>query len=105
MSITVLVTRDVEDRYRGFLSSVMLEVSAGVYVSPRLNPGVRARIWEVMSDWHRHLRRGAILMLWSAPDEPGGIGLKVLGEPPKTLAVVDGILLVRRAAGDPSRAV
>ena len=27
MPMTVIVTRDVEDRYRGFLSSVMLEVA------------------------------------------------------------------------------
>lgn len=98
MSLTVVVTRDVEDRYRGFLSSVMLEVSAGVYISPRLNAGVRQRIWKVMTDWHDHLGRGSIIMTWTAADEPGGIGLSVLGEPPKTLAVVDGLLLVRRPA-------
>ncbi len=96
MSLSVIVTRDVEDRYRGFLSSVMLEVSAGVYISPRLNPGVRSRIWEVMQDWHSHLCRGSVLMIWSAPDEPGGVGLRILGEPPRALSVVDGLLLVRR---------
>lgn len=30
MPLTVVVTRNVESRYRGFLTSVMLEVSAGV---------------------------------------------------------------------------
>lgn len=30
MAITMIVTRDVEARYRGFLTSVMLEISAGV---------------------------------------------------------------------------
>ncbi len=98
MSLTVVVTRDVEDRYRGFLSSLMLEVSAGVYLSPRLNAGVRDRVWTVMTDWHGHLNRGAILMTWAAPDEPGGIGLRVLGDAPKSLAVVDGLMLVKRSA-------
>ncbi len=98
MSLTVVITRDVQNRYRGFLGSVMLEVSAGVYISPRLNAGVRNRIWNVMSDWHGHLQRGAIIMSWSSPEEPGGVGLRILGEPPKTLSIVDGVLLVRRIA-------
>lgn len=36
MSLTVVVTRDVQNRYRGFLGSVMLEVSAGVYIFARV---------------------------------------------------------------------
>jgi len=36
MALTVLITRDVEDRYRGFLASAMLEVAPGVYSSPHL---------------------------------------------------------------------
>ena len=43
--MTVVVTRDVESRYRGFLASAMLEVAPGVYVSPDLSNGVRERIW------------------------------------------------------------
>lgn len=39
MALTTIVTRDVEARYRGFLTSVMLEVSAGVYVAPDLSRG------------------------------------------------------------------
>ena len=34
MPMTVVVTRDVEARYRGFLASAMLEIAPGVYVSP-----------------------------------------------------------------------
>ena len=33
MPMTVVVTRDVEPRYRGFLASAMLEIAPGVYVS------------------------------------------------------------------------
>lgn len=96
MSLSVVVTRDVEDRYRGFLSSVMLEVSAGIYLSPRLNAGARARIWQVLSDWHSSLQRGSLTMAWTDKEQPGGIGLRQLGEAPRDLAEVDGLLLVRR---------
>jgi CRISPR-associated protein Cas2 len=96
MSVTVVVTRNVEDRYRGFLSSVMLEVSAGVYISPNLNKGARERIWTVMTDWHRYLGQGSVLMTWTEREQPGGVGLLTLGEPPRNLVPVDGLLLVRR---------
>nr|WP_284503144.1 type I-E CRISPR-associated endoribonuclease Cas2e [Caballeronia sp. AZ10_KS36] len=33
--MVVVVTCDVADRFRGYLASVMLELSAGVYVAPR----------------------------------------------------------------------
>jgi CRISPR-associated protein Cas2 len=37
----MVVTRDVADRFRGFLASVMLEASPNVFVSPRMTKGVR----------------------------------------------------------------
>ena len=43
MPMTIVVTRDVEARYRGFLTSVMLEIAPGVYVAPDLSAGVRQR--------------------------------------------------------------
>ena len=49
MPITMVVTRDVESRYRGFLTSVMLDVAPGVDVSPDLSAGVRQRVWDVGS--------------------------------------------------------
>lgn len=97
MSMTVIVTRDVEDRYRGFLNSVMLEIAPGVYTSPRMNNGTRTRVWEVLSGWHLHLRRGSIVMTWRNQSAPGGQGLLYLGEPPRSLVEVDGMVLVRRS--------
>jgi hypothetical protein len=44
MPMTVIVTRDVPDRYRGFLASVMPEIGPGVFVSPELSRGVRERL-------------------------------------------------------------
>ena len=64
MPMTVVVTRDVESRYRGFLASAMLEVAPGVYVSPDLSHGVRERIWTVISTWYDVLDRGAVVMMW-----------------------------------------
>ena len=45
MAMTVVVTRNVEARYRGFLASAMLEVAPGVYVAPEMSKG--ERIWSV----------------------------------------------------------
>ena len=47
MPMCVIVTRDVENRYRGFLGSVMLEIAPGVYAYPRLNVKVRKQIWSL----------------------------------------------------------
>jgi CRISPR-associated protein Cas2 len=49
--MTIVVTRDVLDRYRGFLASAMPEVAPGVYVSPELSRGVRERVWGVVAEW------------------------------------------------------
>mgnify|MGYP003409848406 FL=1 len=59
-----MVTRDVEDRYRGFLTSVMLEVAPGVYVSPRMSQGVRERVRLVLTGWWEALGRGSVVMVW-----------------------------------------
>ncbi len=97
MPLTVVITRDVEDRYRGFLGSAMLELAPGVYAQPRMSAGVRGRIWSVLEEWHGRLRRGSIVMCWAESASAGGLGLAVLGEPPKDVVSHDGILLVRRA--------
>jgi CRISPR-associated protein Cas2 len=83
VALVMIVIRDVPDRFHGFLSSVMLEVSPNVFVSPRMNPGVRARVWTVMSDW-RDL------------NAVGGVGVAHLGDPPRELVEADGMWLVRR---------
>ncbi|MHB1938458.1 MAG: type I-E CRISPR-associated endoribonuclease Cas2e [Acidobacteriaceae bacterium] len=50
MPMVVVITRDVEARYRGFLGSAMLELAPGVYAHPRMSAGVRLRIWSVLQD-------------------------------------------------------
>ncbi len=96
MSLTVVVTRDVEDRYRGFLGSLLLEVSAGVYVGPRMSRSTRERVIVVLTEWHNTLKRGSLTVIWRAAGEPGGIGLLNLGEPSKRIREADGMLLMGR---------
>ena len=96
MPLTVIVTRDVEARYRGFLTSVMLEVSAGVYVAPDMSAGVRARVWTVLERWWQALGRGAIVLIWRDASATGHLQIETLGVPPKDIVDADGILLVKR---------
>lgn len=95
MSLVVIVTRDVADRFRGFLASTMLEIAPTVYLSPKMNAGVRSRIWEVLSDWHHAEPRGSIVMVWRDANKTGGVGIANLGEPPRELVEIDGLWLTR----------
>jgi CRISPR-associated protein Cas2 len=97
MPMVVVITRDVEARYRGFLGSVMLELAPGVYAHPRVSAGVRTRIWKVLADWYGQLHRGSIVMTWADSVANGGLGLASLGEPPKEIVTHDAMLLVRRS--------
>lgn len=97
MSLVVIVTRDVADRYRGFLSSTMLEIAPTVYISPRMNAGVRLRIWKVLADWHESEPNGSIVMVWRDINETGSVGIANLGTPPRELVEIDGLWLTKRS--------
>ena len=96
MPMTMVVTRDVESRYRGFLTSVMLEIAPGVYIAPELSKGVRTRVWNVICGWYSALGRGAIVMVWRDKAKPGDLAIETLGEPPKQIVDAGNILLVKR---------
>ena len=96
MALVVIVTRDVADRFRGFLASTMLEVAPTVYISPRMNAGVRLRIWNVLSDWHGAEPRGSIVMVWRDLNETGSVGIANLGSPSRDLVEMDGLWLTKR---------
>ena len=98
MPMTLLVTRDVADRYRGFLASVMPEVAPGTYVAAEMTKGVRERVWTVLETWWSSLPGGSIVMVWKDGTTPSGLGLAVLGLPPVHLADLDGLLVVHRLA-------
>jgi CRISPR-associated protein Cas2 len=95
MALVTIVTRDVAERFRGFLSSVMLEVAPCTYVSPRMSKRVRERVWSVMSEWHAAHPSGSIVMIWRDKEATGGIGLAHLGVPAKTLLEMDGMWIAR----------
>jgi CRISPR-associated protein Cas2 len=94
--MTVIVTRNVADRFRGFLVSVMLEIAPGVYVGPTMNAAVRERIWAVLSDWHTTLCGGSVVMVWLDRKASGRQSVLTLGVPPIKLIEFDGILLAKR---------
>ena len=98
MSMTVVVTRNVSSRVRGFLASVMLELAPGVYSAPRISPAVRDRIWDVLSDWFPNERESSIIMIWQERELPGGQAVRTLGSPPIELTSLDGLVLARRSA-------
>lgn len=96
MPMTVVVTRNVPDRYRGFLASCMLEIAPGVYTSPEMTAAVRERVWTVCCEWAGELPQdGGILMTWHEARMPGGQGLRLLGWPKEELVEVDGVWLNR----------
>jgi len=97
MSLVVIVTSDVADRFRGFLASTMLEVAPTVYISPRMNAGVRLRIWNVLTDWHEAEPHGSIVMVWRDMNETGNVGIANLGSPPRELVEIDGLWLTKRS--------
>ncbi|HOB89204.1 MAG: type I-E CRISPR-associated endoribonuclease Cas2e [Bacillota bacterium] len=94
--MTVIVTRNVSDRIRGFLASSMLELAPGVYTAPRHSPAVRERIWNVLEDWFVLEENASIVMVWSEHTMPGGQAVKALGVPPVELVEVDGLVLTKR---------
>lgn len=95
MALVTIVTRDVADRFRGFLASVLLEVAPCTYVSPRMSKGVRERVWRVVTAWHSADPRGSIVMIWRDREATGGVGLAHLGIPAKTLFEIDGMWITR----------
>jgi CRISPR-associated protein Cas2 len=103
--MTVVVTRDVAPRFRGFLASCMLEIAPGVYASPRMSQPVRTRVWAVMEEWFLELGGGSIVMTWQEPSKPAGQEVSVLGIPPITLAFHDGVFLSCRQNEQPSSPV
>ena len=96
MPLTIIVTRDVADRTRGFLASVMVEIAVGVYVSPRMTTAVRDRVRRVLTEWHDAEPSGGVVIAWRESDRSGGLGLHHIGEVPRELVDLDGLLVVRR---------
>lgn len=96
MSMTLITTRNLPDRHRGFLASCMLELAPGTYIAPRLNQAVRERIWNVLLEWAPLMPPdGGILMVWRQMNVAAGIGINTIGWPKVELVEIDGIWLAR----------
>lgn len=101
MSMTLLVTRNVSNRLRGFLSSSMLELAPGVYSAPRISPAVRERIWTVIEDWWHAERDASVVMVWHDASAVCGQSVRTMGLPPVELVELDGLVLARRGIALP----
>ncbi len=96
MSMTVVVTRNVPDRFRGFLASCMCEIAPGVYTAPRMNAGIRERVQKVLQEWFEPDTDWGIVMTWVDQKQPGGQSLWNLGSPRTELRKHCGIFLAKR---------
>lgn len=95
MPMTVVVVRDVPDRFRGFLASVMLEIAPCVYTGPKMTAGIRERVWKVLEEWYQECLEGGVLMTWPDTKQPGGQAIRTLGWTRRELIEIDGIILSR----------
>ncbi len=94
MSMTVVVARNLPERFGGFLSSCMLKVAPGLYVSPQMRASVRERIWTLMERWMSLVPAdGGIAVLWRDRDAPSGLGLRVIGWPKTEIVEQEGMWL------------
>jgi CRISPR-associated protein Cas2 len=94
--MTIVVTRNSPERFRGFLASCMCEIAPGVYTAPRMASSVRDRVWDVLTDWFKPAAEHAILMTWPDQDLPGGQAIRVLGIARHDLWDHHGVFLAKR---------
>lgn len=99
--MTVVITRDVPPKFRGFLASCMLEVAPGVYVGPRINSAVRERVWNVMVEWFGQCSEGSIVIVWRDPKAIAGLQTRTLGSTPVELVDIDSMILSKRPLTQP----
>ena len=74
--MVVIVTRDVADRFRGFLASCMLEIAPGVYTAPRMTARRARAGLEGAGGVVSGLGGSSIVMTWRDVKEPCGQGLR-----------------------------
>jgi CRISPR-associated protein Cas2 len=97
VSMTLVVTRNVSNRVRGFLASSLLELAPGVYSAPRISPPVRERIWGVLADWFCQEKDASIVMVWADNAATCGQTVRTLGVPPVSIVSVDGLITSYRS--------
>lgn len=103
MPMTMVVTRNVPDRFRGFLASCMCEIAPGVYTAPRMTAAVRRRVWRVLASWFMDGEDQAVVMTWPDSRLAGGQRVRTLGVPRQYLHDHHGIYLARRGIDENTR--
>lgn len=86
----VVVLENAPPRLRGRLSTLLLEVRAGVYIgkaSPRLRQ-------QLQNNLVRHLEAGSAVMAWPDRDNVAGVNFWTMGENRRQALEVDGVRLV-----------
>ena len=95
--MTIAVTRNMPNRFDGFLCSCMHEIAPGVYVAPRMKKAVRERVWKVMLEWAELVPGdGGVVLFWRNAEAPSGLGVRFLGWPKKELVEHEGVWLTLR---------
>lgn len=95
--MTIVITRNVPERFNGFINSCMHEIAPGVYAVPKMKKSVRERIWRVMLGWEELIpEEGGVVILWRNSKAPSGLGVRILGWPKKELKEYEGIWLTFR---------
>ena len=95
--MTIVITRNLPERFNGFINSCMHEIAPGVYAVPKMKKSVRERIWRVMLGWEELIpEEGGIVILWRNSKAPSGLGVRILGWPKKELKEYEGMWLTFR---------
>jgi CRISPR-associated protein Cas2 len=98
--LTLIVLARVTPGLRGKLTRWMLEIHPGVFVG-KLSPRVRDKLWKAVQAARR---LGACTLVFHAPNEQGFV-LATAGDPTRTLADFDGLLLLRRPSTDADKPI
>lgn len=85
----VIVTENVPPRLRGFLSRLLLEIRAGVYVGD-FSVKVRSEIWDVV---RKEVDEGNAVMAWTTNNE-AGYAFDTCGKNRRIPVIVDGYPLI-----------
>lgn len=96
MSLVIVITRNLPDRFEGLFVGQMLKVAPGVYIAPRMSARVRDKLWAIVNDWSDMIpaEDGGVVMIWPRKDAPSGLEFHMVGWPPKTLVEYEGLWLV-----------
>lgn len=95
--MTITITRNVPDRFNGFINSCMHEIAPGVYAVPKMKKSVRERLWRVLLSWEELIPEdGGVVILWRSTTAPSGLGVRILGWPKKELVEYEGMWLTFR---------